>query len=114
MYCTLQRNKLIATYFGEQVAYEAYQKSVDANGVEQKLVSVSYTPNQLFWISTAFSRCRLIDPTDPWYQMGIFTDIDKISAQEVNNPVSWNNKFLNDFECAPTSKMHISNNCKAF
>ncbi|KAF2888451.1 hypothetical protein ILUMI_17722 [Ignelater luminosus] len=103
-------NDVLAKNVAQQVVYEAYQKYVKANGEEQRLAAVDYTPNQLFWISTAFRQCRPIGPTYHWYE----ENLDKTSVYEVNNPISWNYKFLEDFKCSETSRMKPADNCKVF
>lgn len=109
----LQRNNILAKNIAQQVAYEAYQEFVKANGEEQKLISVNYTPNQLFWISTAFRQCLPIGPTNYWY-IDYEKDMDKTSVYEVNHPISWNHKFLEDFKCSESSRMKPAENCKVF
>ncbi|KAF2892896.1 hypothetical protein ILUMI_13276 [Ignelater luminosus] len=104
-------NEVLATNIAQQVAYEAYQKYVKTNGEEQRLMSVDYTPNQLFWISTVVGQCRPIGPADYWE---VDKDMEYKSVYKVNNPISWNHKFLEDFKCSETSKMRPADNCKVF
>ncbi|KAF2880212.1 hypothetical protein ILUMI_25962, partial [Ignelater luminosus] len=106
-------NEVLATNVAQQVAYEAYQKYVETNGEEQRLMSVDYTPNQLFWISTVVRHCRPIGPADYW-EVDYDKDMDKKSVYKVNNPISWNHKFLEDFKCSETSRMKPADNCKVF
>ncbi|KAF2880211.1 hypothetical protein ILUMI_25961 [Ignelater luminosus] len=109
-------NDVLARNITQQVAYEAYQKHVKANGEEQRLVAVDYTPNQLFWISTAFSQCRPIGigSTTHHCKVDYAKDLNKTSVYKVNTPISWNYKFLEDFKCSETSRMKPVENCKVF
>ncbi|KAF2880213.1 hypothetical protein ILUMI_25963 [Ignelater luminosus] len=101
---------VLARNIAQQVAYEAYQKYVETNGEEQRLMSVNYTSNQLFWISATVRQCSPTDYTEVNYDRGM----DKRSMYEVNNAISWNHKFLEDFKCSDTSRMKPTDNCKVF
>ena len=49
----------IADNGGVLMAYRAYQKWVESNGVEETLPGLDFNPNQLFWISLAQTWCSV-------------------------------------------------------
>ncbi|KAF5305124.1 hypothetical protein FQA39_LY09386 [Lamprigera yunnana] len=70
--------EVMLQYMGTKVAYTAYQKWVEDNTKEPKLVGLNHTPNQLFWISALSNSKQLY----------------------LNETIFVNENFVNDFECS--------------
>uniref|UniRef100_A0A1Y1KG01 Peptidase M13 N-terminal domain-containing protein n=1 Tax=Photinus pyralis TaxID=7054 RepID=A0A1Y1KG01_PHOPY len=91
----------------DHVAYMAYQKWVRKNGIDQGLLGLNYTGNQLFWISAANVWCT---------RTGCADDTDSYSLPKlmVNLPLSGSDGFAKDFSCAKGSKMNPADKCNVW
>lgn len=82
--------EVIAEYTGMQVAHSAYKKWLKRNKTEGQLPGISYTPDQLFWISSI--NCSKFKVEETWTLLRNSIDFDK------------------DFNCP----MNPSKKCKIF
>lgn len=102
---------LIAHILGLKVSYAAY-KNWAKNHEEPLLTPIDYTPEQLFWISSANIFCE--------YTMPLFTvQLDPKTAEAYSSMVSKviniNPTLARDFECpAKYANKSIKNNCEIF
>lgn len=95
----------IADYAGVKLAYLAYQKWIYQNETEKVLPGLTYSPNQLFWMSTVFRNCNSSDrevPTDDSYAVRSF----RATVPLRNSPY-----FNSDFQCKDGSFMNLKNKC---
>ncbi|XP_035220183.1 neprilysin-2-like, partial [Stegodyphus dumicola] len=105
---TLEEN--IADITGLKASYQAYQTWVKHHGREPKLPGLKYTPNQLFWISSANMFCARMDPST----LEDIMSADKHSPHEfrIIGPLSNLPEFAKDFNCKPDSAMVRKNRCE--
>ncbi|XP_044587723.1 neprilysin-2-like [Cotesia glomerata] len=100
----------IADNIGIKMAYLAYQNWVAQNGHEPNLPGLSYTPNQLFWISFANQWCQ---------SKSILSNLDDKDFHAPNDkrvigPLSNSIEFSKDFNCPVGSNMNPLNKCAFF
>ena len=99
----------IADNGGIKEAYLAYQEWVQRNHVEQKLPGLSYTPEQLFWISAANTWCSKYRPEA--MKLRITTGFHSPGKFRVLGPLSNMEEFSKDFNCPLGSKMNPEKKC---
>ncbi|CAD6225915.1 GSCOCT00005792001.2-RA-CDS [Cotesia congregata] len=99
----------IADNIGTKIAYLAYQDWIAINGHEPNLPGLSYTPNQLFWISFANQWCQPKSVLSNWDDDDHASD-DKRVIGTVSNSI----EFSKDFNCPVGSNMNPSNKCIFF
>ncbi|XP_044588355.1 endothelin-converting enzyme 1-like [Cotesia glomerata] len=118
-YFTVNKIKLNATNYlaeniadniGIKIAYLAYQDWVAQNGHEPNLPGLSYTPNQLFWISFANKFCQ---------SKSILSNLDDRDSHAPNDKrvigrLSNSIEFSKDFNCPVGSNMNPLNKCAFF
>ena len=104
---TLTEN--IADRGGIKVAYAAYRKLVDEHGDEPRLPGLSFTPDQLFFLSTAQISCSV---QHPWSLLerianGKHTpDHQRVNGFLINSP-----EFAEAFQCPLGTEMNPIEKC---
>lgn len=90
----------------------AYRKFVKENGAEPLLPELDYSPEQLFWISSAQMWCSVQTPEYKIFRMAF----GKHSFNEfrVIGPLSNIPDFASDFKCKVGSKMNPIGNCEVW
>lgn len=87
------------------MAYKSYREWVKHDGfVEPGLPGLSYTAQQMFWISTANIWCSKKRPEG--VKSAIATDPHSPSEFRILGPLSNMIKFANDFDCPVGSPMN--------
>lgn len=105
---TLREN--IADNGGIKQAYKAYNEwKKRKNIVEPRLPGLTYTSQQMFWISTANLWCAKYHPDS--YRFLIATDSHSPAEFRINGALSNIPEFSKDFNCPPNSKMNPSKKC---
>jgi neprilysin len=102
----------IADNGGILVAYRAYQKWIEKNGVEEPLSQLNFTSNQLFWISMAQSWCSAFRIEELKHR--ITTGVHSIARFRVIGPLSNTKEFADDFNCPIGSSMNPEKKCKVW
>jgi len=102
----------IADNGGLKEAYLAYQKFVKANGKEKPLPSLNYTPNQLFWLSSAQVWCSVIRPED--LKKRILTGVHSPNQFRVLGTLHNLEEFSKDFSCPEGSNMNPIKKCQVW
>lgn len=107
-YYTLNEN--IADNGGIQTSYKAYLKWIKRNGEEKLLPSISYTPQQLFWISAASMECATYrnEALKFLFSMGQHS----LEYFRIMLPFMNSENFAKDFECPEGSLMNPMKKCK--
>ncbi|CAD6225917.1 GSCOCG00005793001-RA-CDS, partial [Cotesia congregata] len=100
----------IADNIGTKIAYLAYQDWIAINGHEPNLPGLSYTPNQLFWISLANKWCESKSVLSNFNDDNNHAPSDKRVIGTVSNSI----EFPKDFNCPVGSNMNPSNKCTFF
>lgn len=103
----------IADNGGIKIAYIAYNKWVKRNKEEPRLPGLtSYTPRQLFWISSAHGQCAKYQAE---YLKGhIYTDTHSPTSARVILPLSNRPEFAADFSCPKGSPMNPVHKCSVW
>lgn len=99
----------IADNGGIKEAYNAYKEWVRRNHPEPKLPGLSYSPEQMFWISAANTWCSKYRPEA--MKLRITTGFHSPGEFRVLGPFSNMNEFSKDFNCPVDSKMNPSKKC---
>ncbi|XP_054155668.1 neprilysin-2-like [Oppia nitens] len=100
----------IADNGGVIQSYRAYQKYVAKSGVtEPRLPALDYTPNQLFWISSAVQWCS--KSTNEYLLLQVLTDSHSPGRQRVNGVVSNSPEFAKVFNCPLGAPMNPVDKC---
>ena len=99
----------IADNVGVKQAYLSYKAWVAANGPEQKLPGLSYTPQQMFWISMANIWCSKSRPKT--LKNSLITNPHSPGEFRVIGPLSNLAEFSKDFNCPIGSKMNPIKKC---
>lgn len=99
----------IADNGGIKEAYLAYRKWVERNHPEKKLPGLPYTPQQLFWISSANTWCSKYRPEA--MKLRITTGYHSPGKFRVIGPLSNMEDFSRDFNCPLGSKMNPVKKC---
>ncbi|XP_043263785.1 neprilysin-2 isoform X2 [Colletes gigas] len=99
----------IADNGGIKEAYLAYKEWVRRNNPEQRLPGLSYTPEQLFWISAANTWCSKYRPEA--MKLRITTGFHSPGKFRVLGPLSNMEEFAKDFKCPLGSKMNPEKKC---
>lgn len=94
--------EIFSDTLGVDVTYEAYLDWVTENEEEQKLPGVSYTSNQLFWISFVSQNCMT----------GNREDEDEYNQRNQNHYILRNSLyFAAQFQCRSGSEMNPVDKC---
>ena len=102
----------IADNGGLKEAYLGYTKWVQNNRVEQRLPGLTFTPNQLFWISYAQLGCSKY--RDENLKHLILTGFHTPGPYRIIGPLTNSVDFAKDFNCPLGSKMNPSKKCKVW
>lgn len=94
---------------GVKAAYKAYKKWVYQNGQEAKLPGLTYTPEQLFWLSFANAFCSKSRPE--YSKLIITTDEHSPAMFRVIGSLSNIPEFAKDFHCKAKTKMNPTAKC---
>ncbi|XP_044588311.1 neprilysin-2-like [Cotesia glomerata] len=100
----------IADNIGTKVAYLAYQDWITKNGHEPNLPGLSYTPNQLYWISFANQWCKSKSLLLKWKDNAIHAPNDKQVIGSLSNSI----EFSKDLNCPVGSNINPLNKCIFF
>lgn len=92
-----------------KLAYAAYQTFVEQNGPEPILPELNYTPNQLFWLSSAQLWCAVTRPE--FDTMQYTTDVHAPNEYRIIGTLSNVDSFSHDFNCPSGSNMNPINKC---
>lgn len=87
-----------------KVAYESYQRFSQLNGPEANLPELSFTPNQLFWISAAQIWCSVSRPE--FDTMHYTTNVHAPNEFRVIGTFQNSAHFARDFNCSPGTTMN--------
>lgn len=93
-----------------KVLYTAYQKFIQQNGPDPRLVGLNYTTNQLFWISGAQTLCAVTRPEFDVTQY--ITNIHTPFKFRLIGSFSNSKNFSNDFNCATGTPMNPIDKCE--
>lgn len=107
-YLTLGEN--IADNEGIKNAYRAYKSWQSTHKKEQKLPGLDYTPEQLFWISSANAWCAKY--TSSYLNLMVQTDSHAPAMIRVNGQLSNQKEFAKDFSCPGNSRMNPTKKCQ--
>lgn len=105
---TLDEN--LADNSGLKVAYWAYQKYVNKNGPEPRLIGmVQFTGDQLFWIAFANAWCSSTN-------IVMLSEVESFRSHSPNNfrvigAIQNMEEFAKDFHCPPQSPMNPTTKC---
>ncbi|XP_076162840.1 M13 family metallopeptidase neprilysin 2 isoform X2 [Ptiloglossa arizonensis] len=99
----------IADNGGIKEAYLAYKEWVRRNNQEPRLPGLSYSPEQLFWISAANTWCSKYRPEA--MKLRITTGFHSPGKFRVLGPLSNMEEFAKDFNCPLGSKMNPEKKC---
>lgn len=99
----------MADFAGVLIAYQAYIDWIYENGKEQHLPGINYTPNQLFWISSAIRQCA--KRTRYSLQQMMKSGSETPEKLRVNGVLSNLDYFAYDFGCPLGSKMNPREKC---
>lgn len=102
----------IADNGGVKEAYLAYEEWVKANGEEQRLPDLKYSPKQLFWISTANLWCTT--QKTEYLKEHILTNVHAPPHFRVLGSLRNSELFSKDFECAVGSNMNPVHKCQVW
>ncbi|XP_031344617.1 neprilysin-2-like isoform X2 [Photinus pyralis] len=102
----------IADNGGVKEAYLTYASWVKRHGSEPRLPGLDYTPEQMFWISTANVWCSLHRPEA--LKMRISTAFHAPDNFRVEGPLSNSPQFSKDFNCPINSKMNPIHKCSVW
>lgn len=112
VYNTKRQDEDMADLAGVLIAYQAYLDWIYENGKEQYLPGINYTPNQLFWISSALRQCAKRTP----YSLQQMTRNGNETPEKlrVNGVLSNLDYFAYDFSCPLGSKMNSREKCNVW
>jgi len=102
----------IADNGGLKEAYNAYKKWASKNRPEKKLPGLKYTPEQLFWISSAQTWCA-ISRTE-YTKLKITMGVHSPNEFRVLGPITNMHDFSFDFNCPVGTKMNPSKKCEVW
>lgn len=100
----------IADNGGIKYAYRGYLKWVEKNGVEPGLPGLSFTPNQLFWISSGQNWCAVYREKELRQLINVGTHT--LARFRVIGSMSNSKEFNEDFKCPVESKMNPKDKCE--
>ncbi|RZB41499.1 endothelin-converting enzyme 2-like, partial [Asbolus verrucosus] len=104
------RDEDMADLAGMKVAYDTYIAWVRENGVEPQLPGLNYSPNQLFWISSAIHHCsKHFVQTLQKYNANYQPSSDQF---RVNGALQNLDEFAMDFGCPTGANMNPANKCR--
>uniref|UniRef100_A0A1A9X1W5 Neprilysin, neutral endopeptidase 2 n=1 Tax=Glossina brevipalpis TaxID=37001 RepID=A0A1A9X1W5_9MUSC len=99
----------IADNGGLKESYWAYKDWVGKNGPEPRLPGLDYTPEQMFWISSAQTWCAKIRKES--LKMRITTGVHSPNEFRVLGTLSNTKDFSRDFQCPEGSPMNPVHKC---
>lgn len=99
----------IADNGGIKIAYQAYKKWVSMHSPEEKLPSLDYTPEQLFWIGSAQTWCAKIRTEAMLRELE--SAVHSPNKYRVNIPFANSGFFAKDFNCPVGSPMNPKHTC---
>lgn len=102
----------VADNGGIKEAYYAYQTWVKRNEQEKQLPGLSYTPNQLFWISAAQTWCT--KSRKEILKLQVTLGAHSPSRYRIIGPFGNTKEFGKDFECPLGSNMNPIDKCKVW
>lgn len=102
----------IADNGGIKQAYRGYSYWTGRNGPEKGLPGLSYTPNQLFWISAAQNWCAVQRAES--LKHSIVTGVHSPPEFRVRGTFSNSEEFSRDFKCQAGKRMNPSNKCSVW
>ncbi|KAJ8979360.1 hypothetical protein NQ317_010133, partial [Molorchus minor] len=103
------RDEDMADLAAMKVSYDTYVKWVQDNGEESRLPGLNYSPNQLFWISSAIRHCSKYSTQT--LEIHIANYPWSPAQYRVNGPLQNIEDFAFDFECPVGSKMNPETKC---
>lgn len=104
------RDEDMADLAGMKVAYDAYITWVQENGVEPRLSGLNFSPNQLFWISSAIHHCA--KHSDQTLQRYIANYQLSPGQFRVNGALQNLDQFAMDFGCPLGTSMNPRQKCR--
>ncbi|KAJ8952571.1 hypothetical protein NQ318_006938 [Aromia moschata] len=106
------RDEDVADLAGMRVSYDAYAEKVQEVGTEPRLPGLNYSPNQLFWISSAVHHCSKYSA--PTLERYIANYQWSPQQYRVNGPLQNIKDFALDFGCPAGSKMNPDVKCEVW
>ncbi|CAF4113273.1 unnamed protein product, partial [Adineta steineri] len=108
------QNEDIADNIGLRVAFDAYQKFMQANpNADKRLPGLSnYSPTQMFFINYAHTWCAKM--TDASARELVESDVHSLGQFRVNGPTSNSVEFDRAFNCKPGQGNSRVNKCPAW
>lgn len=103
------RDEDLADLAGMKVAYDTYINLVEERGPEPILPGLQYTPNQLFWISSAIRHCSKFSTETLQKYVNNYHQSPK--QFRVNGPLQNLLEFSNDFGCSIGTNMNPEEKC---
>ncbi|KAK0176873.1 hypothetical protein PV328_000971 [Microctonus aethiopoides] len=100
----------IADIGGINIAYLAYKNWSKKHEKEQSLAGLLYSPQQMFWISTATIMCSKMQPE--YLADMIIEDVRSPNEFRIIGPFSNSPEFAKDFNCPLGSRMNPENKCR--
>ena len=95
----------IADNRGILAAYYAYMDAMEKqNNKDQCLPGMKFTPQQLFWVSTASAFCSK-------ERVSVSGDEHSSNDVRINEAFSNSREFSRDFKCKPGSRMNPITKC---
>ncbi|XP_015840924.1 neprilysin-2 isoform X1 [Tribolium castaneum] len=104
------RDEDMADLAGMKVAYDTYISWVQENGVEPRLSGLNFSPNQLFWISSAIHHCA--KHSDQTLQRYIANYQLSPGQFRVNGALQNLDEFAMDFGCPLGASMNPMQKCR--
>jgi len=101
----------IADNGGIKLAYRAYNRWAETNS-EQKLPGLKYTPQQMFWISSAQIWCNVA--RNETMRNKIMTNVHSPGEFRVLGPFSNSKEFSEDFKCLEHARMNPTSKCEVW
>lgn len=109
----LGQGENIADTAGIKLAYRAYQAAIKKGNIrEPKLPGLPFTPEQLFWITSAQTWCSV--ERIEVKKVLILTDNHALSPFRVKGTLSNSRDFARDFSCSPQSAMNPVQKCEVW
>ena len=105
-------DSLVATTGGLKEAFRAYKKWVGDHGSEKSLPGLSYTPDQLFWISAANVWCGKY--RSEVLKLRVLVGSHSPPMFRVIGPMSNIREFADSFSCPLGSNMNPHSKCSVW
>lgn len=107
------KHENMADNAGIIVAYNAYLTAISQSGfVERALPGMDFSPEQLFWISSASAFCLKIDSERREQVMNLLlSDVHAPPSVRLNAAFSNMAEFSRDFHCKLGSRMNPLDRC---